>query len=346
MKMAKPLFVMADTDRDYMLPLEIKLVETYTDRIVLEIIDDAQYLSHLLSETPKIDVLIISDKLYDASTISSDIGVVFKLTEDKTSIMAEGTTVKSLYKYSNIQKLFGEIEYAARQFIKTDGGHAEKTKTVLVYSALGGIGKTTMALGLCANLVNNHKKVLYVDAENLQDFAFFLSNAECLPARASAVMSAEQDLYNGLRPYIRSDGFDYLPPLRMSASAMDISLDVFRKFIIECKKHVAYDYIMIDTDSVFNAEKDELLQMVDRVVLLVGEGDYSRYKTELLVNNFASIDTKKYLVVCNKASPNCSERMEAYKGKTIDALVQEIQGNASLEVLKENREIEQISYLL
>lgn len=344
--MAKPLFVLADPNKDYILPLEIKLIETYKDRIKLSVIDDPQYLARFLSEAPKIDVLIISDRLLNASATRDNVGIIFKLTEDNAAIIPEGTSVKSLYKYSNIQKIFGEIEYGARQFVQSEQGHVEKTKTVVVYSALGGVGKTTIALGLCANLVNNHKKVLYVDAENLQDFSYFLSNTEPLHTRASSVLSSGRDLYNGLRPYLRNEGFDYLPPLRMAASSMDISLEVFRKFIIECKKHVAYDYIVIDTDSVFSEEKDELLQMADRVVLLVREGDYSRYKTELLIKNFASVDGKRYLAVCNMASPHCNDRMEAYKGKMIDSVIQEIQGTIRLATLRENREIEQLSYLL
>lgn len=344
--MAKPLFVLADLNRDYILPLEIKLIETFKDRIDLEITDDSQYLSSLLSTVGKIDVLIIADSLYSALTPQADIGIIYKLTEDNTPSLPEGGNVKTIFKYSNIQKIFGEIEYGARQFVKTPQGHAEKTKTVVVYSALGGVGKTTIALGLCANLVNNHKKVLYIDAENLQDFAYFLSDKEALHSRASSVLSAGNDLYGGLRPYLRSEGFDYLPPLRMAASSMDIPLQMFRQYVIECKKHVAYDYIVIDTDSVFSEEKDELLQMADRVVLLVREGDYSRYKTDLLIKNFASLDGKKYLAVCNMASAHCGDRMEVCKGKVTDAVIHEIQGNVGLEALRENREIEQLSYLL
>jgi len=344
--MAKPLFILADLNRDYILPLEIKLVETFQDRIDLEVVDDAQYLSTLLTAARRIDVLIITDRLYNGVSSNADIGITYKLTEDSTLPAQEGQTVKTLFKYSNIQKIFGEIEYGARQFIKVEPGHAEKTKTVIVYSAIGGIGKTTIALGLCANLVNNHKKVLYVDAENLQDFGFFLSDKETLHSRASAVLSAENDLYNGLRPYLRNEGFDYLPPLRMAASSMGISLKAFRHYVGECKKHVVYDYIVIDTDSVFNEEKDKLIQLADRVVLLVKEGEYSRHKTNLLVNNFASMESKKYLAVCNKASAHCNDRMEAYKEKITDAVIHEIPGSIRIDVLRDNREIEQLSYML
>ena len=344
--MAKPIFVLADLNREYLQSLEIKLLETYKDRIDLEVIDDSQYLEAFLSRTKRIDILIIAEDLYRRFSLQGDIGIVYKLSEENSPAPPDGTAVKTLFKYLNIQKIFGEIEYGARQFVTAAKGQAEKTKIIVVYSALGGIGKTTIALGLCASLVNNHKKVLYVDAENLQDFSFYLSEKEALHSRASSVLSSGNDLFNGLRPYIRNEGFDYLPALRMAASSMDVPLESFRQYVIECKKHVEYDYIVIDTDSVFSEEKDELLQMADRVVLIVQEGNYSKYKTDLLINNFASMDGKKYLAVCNKASAQCNDRMEAFKGKVVDSVIHEMPGSVHLNTLRENREIEQLSYLL
>ena len=50
------------------------------------------------------------------------------------------------------------------------------TQTILVYSAGGGDGKTTISLGISSCLAMAHKKVLYIDAEFVQNFQFFLQN--------------------------------------------------------------------------------------------------------------------------------------------------------------------------
>ena len=43
--------------------------------------------------------------------------------------------------------------------------------------AAGGVGKTTVALGLAGCLTGNYKKVLYIDAERMQVFQHHLNNS-------------------------------------------------------------------------------------------------------------------------------------------------------------------------
>lgn len=342
--MAKPLFVLADTNPEYISPLEAKLLETFRDSIDLEVIDDPGYIDEFAATARRIDVLIVADRLYNAFLRQNDIGVVYKLTEDASEENLQGSAVRVVYKYAHIQKVFGEIEYGARQFVQTTRVHAQKTRIVLVYSAAGGIGKTTIALGLSANLANNHKRVLYLDAENIQDFGYYLQDKSSLASAANGVLgSSSSDLYSGLKPYIKSEGFDYLPPLRMAASAMGIDCSVYGRLAKEFQKHVDYDYIIIDTDSVFDSNKDELMQLADKVILVTGASEFSRYKSALLMNNFAAADSGKFLVVCNHGYDGMNSDSTA---TTSDAYVGNMAGPITLASMQKNRDMEKLSYLI
>lgn len=109
------------------------------------------------------DVLVISERLCDQRVMQSDIGRIYRLTEENSSF-GENSNILNVFKYSNFQKVFSEIEFGTKQFVRTSTSETQKTKTVLVYSAIGGAGKTTVALGLCESLMAIHKKVLFIDS--------------------------------------------------------------------------------------------------------------------------------------------------------------------------------------
>lgn len=337
--MAKPLFVLADTNLEYIAPLEAKLLETFRDGIELEVMDDPAYMERFASNARRIDVLIVADRLYNAFLRQNDIGIVYKLAEEESDENLQGSSVRVIYKYAHIQKVFGEIEYGARPFVQTKRVQVQKTKIVLVYSASGGVGKTTIALGLSANLAGNHKRVLYLDAENIQDFGYYLQDKDSLAASANSVLGgAGVDLYNGIKPYIKSEGFDYLPPLRMAASAMGIDCSTYAQMAKEFQKHVDYDYIIIDTDSVFDSNKDEMMQMADKIILVTSTTAAARYKTELLMNNLAAVDSGRFLTVCSRGGDGVAMGSDAVVGNMV--------GPITLAVMQKNRDMEKLSYLI
>lgn len=341
--MAKPLFVLVDTNSQYIAHLEARLLETFRDSIELEVIDDLDYLEKFNSSPRRIDVLIAAERLCAAFQRQNDIGIIYKLTEEPSDENLQGLSVRSIYKYSHIQKVFGEIEYGARQFVQIARVHAQKTKIVLVYSAAGGMGKTTVALGLSANLANNHKKVLYLDVENIQDFGYYLQDKSPMATAAERYLgSATADLYSEMKPYIRREGFDYMPPLRMAASAMGIDCSVYGEIAQSFRKHVDYDYIILDTDTDFDEQKDKLMQMADKVILLTGVSEFVQYKTSLMMQNFASTDSGKFLVVCNHPGPSFG----AGVNESGDASVGNMAGPVTLAAMQKNRDLEKLSYLI
>lgn len=80
--MEKFKIVLADQDIQYLLALELKLVKSFSDRIALETISGEGYLKKYLSASEEVDLLIISENLYEQEFGKYRIGNIFLLSEN------------------------------------------------------------------------------------------------------------------------------------------------------------------------------------------------------------------------------------------------------------------------
>lgn len=62
--MDKPRIIIADTDENYIMSLQLKFAEEFFEKIDLEIITDINYFKELFSSHQKIDLLVISEEFY------------------------------------------------------------------------------------------------------------------------------------------------------------------------------------------------------------------------------------------------------------------------------------------
>ena len=58
--MKRPRIIIADTDSNYIVPLQLKFAEEFFDKVDLEIITDPAYFSELFSVPQTADILIVS----------------------------------------------------------------------------------------------------------------------------------------------------------------------------------------------------------------------------------------------------------------------------------------------
>ena len=79
--MSRPRVIIADEDRGYIIPLQLKFVKEYFNQIDLEIITDRQYFLELFSTPQKAEILILSDELYDSSLQKHNIGYIFVMSD-------------------------------------------------------------------------------------------------------------------------------------------------------------------------------------------------------------------------------------------------------------------------
>ena len=107
--MARPRIIIADTDVNYILSLQLKFVEEFFEKIDLEIITDRNYFENMFESPQRAEVVIVSEDLYDLSIQKHNIGNVFLMTEKNEEEQTADLNVTRIFKYTSIKEIFNEI---------------------------------------------------------------------------------------------------------------------------------------------------------------------------------------------------------------------------------------------
>lgn len=302
--MAKPRIIIADTDRNYILSLQQKFVEEFFEKADLEIITDAQYFAELFSAPQRAEILIFSEDLYDMSLQKHNIAHMFLMAEQEEEGETVDLSVDRIYKYTSIMEIFGEIIGKSADVLQKNAGETKETQIILVTSAAGGVGKTTIAMGLSAVLSKRYKRVLYLNTDQLQSFQRLLQNQTPITGNDvyAGLLHADTRIYSNLKYVVRQELFRYLPPFKAGLLSLGMIPTVFRQIAVSAKNSGEYDFIFIDTDNTFDENKAALMDLADKVIFVTGQNAASVEATNILVANINGIDNDKYLFLCNNFS--------------------------------------------
>ncbi|MBE5872842.1 MAG: hypothetical protein E7287_00385 [Lachnospiraceae bacterium] len=299
--MAKPRVIIADEDANYIIPLQFKFVSDFFNKIELEIISDKEYFDEFFSRPQNAEILIVSDELYDSSLQRHNIANVFVMMEQFDEAGTGDLSVNRLFKYTSIKEIFNEIVGKSASALSVADIEKKETQIVLVTSAAGGVGKTTVAMGIAASLSKNYKRVLYINASRLQVYQHMLDNYSAITASDvyTKLASSSQDIYGNIKHVIRKEAFSYLPPFKASLMSLGLSYSVYENIILSAKKSEDFDYIIVDTDTTFDEDKATLLNIADKVVIVTKQTLASVLATNILVSNINGIGAEKYSFICN-----------------------------------------------
>lgn len=300
--MEKSHVMIADTDINYIIPLQLKFIKDFADEIDLEVITDEAYFNELFLTPQKADFLLVSDKLYDASLQKHMIRNLFLMTEQPPEDWDQREMgVHRIFKYTSIKEIFHAILSRSSGSLTRSVNSCEDSKIILVYSGCGGVGKTTIALGISEYLTMNYKRVFYINADRMQTFQHMFENA--VPILENEIYKKLSNLsnitYDDIRPVVRRETFAYLPPFRAALLSLGISYFVFHKIAVAAKQSGEYDYIIIDADTVLDKDKADLISLADKVIIMTTQSRSSICATNLLVSNISGIHSDKYIFICN-----------------------------------------------
>lgn len=299
--MQRPRIIIADLDSEYIKPLQLKFAEDFFEEVDLEIITDRLYFKKLFSTPQKAEILIVCEELYEASLQRHNIAHIFLMTEQYDENRTGNLNLNCIFKYTSIKEIFNEITGKSSDILKIQKDETQETKVILVYSASGGTGKTTIAVGVGASLTKNYKKVLYINAARLQAFQHMLQNHSPITAGEvySKLSDGSENIYAEIRHVIRNELFSYLPPFKAALMSLGLDYSIYKKIILSAKKSREYDFIIVDADVTFDEEKAELLNLADKIVIVTNQTVASVMSTNLLVRNINGISSEKYIFVCN-----------------------------------------------
>ena len=300
--MGKPRIIIADTDISYIIPIQLKLIDEFFEKIDLEVITDASYFNRLFSTPQNADVLIVSEELYDGTLQRHNIRHIFLMKEEYEEQQTTDLNTTCIAKYASIKEIFNTITGKSADVLNTiSTNENQETKVLLFYSEAGGTGKTTLAIGVSACLTKSYKRVLYINASSLQVFQHLISN----PAPMSAAdvytqFSSKGALdYDKFKHIIRKEQFWYIPPFKAALMSLDIDYSIYGRIISAAKKSGEFDYIVVDTDSGFDEGKVSLFNAADKTVIVIQQNLASIVATNLLFSNINGANSEKYIVICN-----------------------------------------------
>lgn len=299
--MSKPRVIIADEDASYIIPLQFKFVTDFFNKIELEIISDKSYFEEFFSRPQNAEILIVSDELYDSSLQRHNITNVFVMMEQSEDGDTGELNVNRLFKYTSIKEIFNEIVGKSSVSLNVSDGEKKETQVVLITSAAGGVGKTTVAMGIAASLSKNYKRVLYINAARLQVYQHMLDNYSAITTSDvyTKLASSTQDIYAEIKHVIRKEAFSYLPPFKGALMSLGLNFSVYEKIIASAKKSAEYDFIIVDADITFDEEKASLLNLADKVLIITKQTMASVLATNILVSNINGAVTDKYSFICN-----------------------------------------------
>ncbi|MGN0317024.1 MAG: AAA family ATPase [Lachnospira sp.] len=303
--MARPRVIIADEDASYIVPLQFKFVTDFFNKIDLEVITDKAYFDEYFSKPQNAEILIVSDELYDSSLQRHNIQNIFVMMEQYDEGGTGDLNVTRLFKYTSIKEIFNEIIGKSAGALNIAAVEKKETQIILVTSAAGGVGKTTVAMGVAACLAQNYKRVLYMNASRLQNFQNMLDNKTVLtsPDVYSKLLNPQENIYADLVHVIRKEVFSYIPAFKASLLSLGLDFLVYKKIISSVKQSEEYDFIVVDMESAFDERYTELLDIANKVIIVTTQTMQSVVHTNLLLSNINGVNSDKYIFVCNNFNP-------------------------------------------
>lgn len=297
--MAKQVIILADTDEKFIASLELKFVEELEDNTELEIITETDYYNEYFLSPKSASVIVVSEDLYTPELKKHNIGKIFVLSESLDEGGTEDLEIEKIFKYSSPKEIYKQV--SAQSNIDTNDKTEKETIVTLVYSACGGVGKSTVALGVSEALAKSFNRVLYINAQRINSFQHMLMNQATVPNSAiSDFTDLSPNLYGRISHIIRNEKFDYLPPFSMAIASLGLDFSVYLEIIKSAKASKKYDVIVVDTDITFDKEKADLITLVDKVIVVLEQSRSSVFSTNVLLKNISCNDSAKYFFVCNK----------------------------------------------
>lgn len=349
--MGKPVIILADTDEKYLSPLELKFLEELNDTIELELITDKSYFNEHFSQPQNAEVLVVSEDLYDRELQKHNIANIFVLTEQMDNDGTDDLIIRKLFKYTSIKEIYNQIIATSSGELKAETQKTKETTVVLVYSASGGVGKTTIAMGISACLAQSFKKVLYINAERINTFQHNLNNDAPMPSNIySEISTGGNDLFRRINHVIRREKFDYLPPFGAALSSLNIDFSVYEEIVKSAKATKEYDVIVVDTDIIFDEYKASLITSANKVIMMVKQTEQSVCAMNLLLKNMSCSDNEKYYFICNEFDESKSNRIIGTDRKNKFIVNEYVKYNErieemSLNELALNSDIQKIAFL-
>lgn len=300
--------ILVDSDNNFLSNLEWYFIKQSDEHDIVTI-STQDYLQKFFSNPQTADALVISEEMYFSELEKHNIAHIFTLTENEVESGTERLDGSRMSKYTTgIQEMYNIITGILKATNTGIKAKATSTEVIMVYSPIGGVGTTSIAVGLCAFLYKNYKKTLFLSVEALQTFGSFFSGEYSLDCWQNDMFKAERDdAIISLKEMVRNELCDYLPPFNNPLPSIPLGAEDYIHLINAIRSTKAYEFIVLDCGSEFTKDVSTLMGVADKVVLVYDHEKRTAHKIDCLLNSINYADREKYVFLHNRYIPESGE---------------------------------------
>ncbi len=174
-------------------------------------------------------------------------------------------------------------------------------KAICVFSAKGGVGKTSTVLNMAGIYESIKKKVLIMDFDLSNGGISLVLNKGIDKSIYNAIDDINNNRFRGLEAYVTkyNDFIDYLPAPKDPRQALKID-SKYVKLLIDHAIY-AYDIVLIDTTHSLSEININILDKVDDILFLVTNDQYDLKNLKSLISIFKDNGISNYVVALNNS---------------------------------------------
>lgn len=194
---------------------------------------------------------------------------------------------------------------------------SKKGKIFCVFSAKGGVGKTTTVLNLAGTYENMEKKVLIIDMDLSGGGIALALNKVPEKSIYNMIDDMDNSRYNSLGEYttVYDDYISFLASPKdprqagkIDSKYLDIILD---------KAVYSYDVVIIDTNHIINEINLTILERVDNILFMVTNDPYDLKNMKSLISIFKDLGMSNYKILLNNSRDPFKNYFSLYDLKNI-----------------------------
>lgn len=194
---------------------------------------------------------------------------------------------------------------------------SKKGKSICVFSAKGGVGKTTTAINLAGIYKLLNKKVLIVDLDLFGGSVAISLNKQFDKSIFNLADDINNNRYKDFKDYIvnYNDNIDFIPSCKDPRQANKIDSKIVD--IILDRANYLYDVVIIDTNFILDEMNLNTLDKVDKILFLVTNDPLDVKNMKSLITIFKELNITKYKLLLNNSRDPYKDYFSLYDIKNI-----------------------------
>lgn len=317
-----------DQDDTYLKRIVSALKTRYADDIEMYLFTDKKMAISAI-ENSRIDILVADSSFdIDVDAVKKKCGFAFFVDSVDVESYRDEKVVCRYQKIELIYKQILNIYAETSNYIAAVHSNDVPVKKIAFVSASGGAGCSVAAAGCALYFAQCGKKVIYVNLETFgsSDIYFSAEGQFNMSDIIFALKSKKANLLYKLQSCVKTDarGVSFISESRQALDMMEMDYDDIEKLIAEIEAMGTYDYIVMDLEWSLTAEKVNIYDLFEQIVM-VGDGSQtSNVKTVrayealcILEQQFKKSITERMVIMYNKFSNKTCEVLNNISFKEI-----------------------------